>query len=178
MHPLQGAGGEVVPLTHVPSLSPGSRAGIVILITGVVAIDQALKALVIRTLPLGATIALLPGVLSLTHVHNPGVAFSLLPQVPALVPAAIVVALLFFLFYKDARWARYPLMRRALALLAGGAVGNLIDRVRLGAVIDFIDLRVWPVFNLADIAVTTGAALLIVSLATRTEVKPQTRGDR
>ena len=66
--------------------------------TSVVAIDQALKALIIRALPLGSSIALLPAVLSLTHVHNPGVAFSLLPQVPAFVPAVIVLTLLFLLF--------------------------------------------------------------------------------
>ncbi len=146
--------------------------------TSVVAIDQALKALIIRALPLGSSIALLPAVLSLTHVHNPGVAFSLLPQVPAFVPAVIVLTLLFLLFYNEAQWTRAPQVQRALALLAGGAAGNLIDRVRLGAVIDYIDLHIWPVFNLADIAVTTGAALLIISLATRPDATPQTGGDR
>ena len=55
-------------------------------------------------------------------------------------------------------------MSTALALLAGGALGNLLDRLRLGAVIDYIDLAVWPVFNLADVAVTLGAGLLVLIL--------------
>ncbi|TMJ04125.1 MAG: signal peptidase II [Bacillati bacterium ANGP1] len=147
------------------------------LITGVVALDQALKALVIRTLPMGASIVLLP-ILSLTRMHNPGVAFSLLPQVPAFVPAVIVATLLVLLFRHEAGWAQDPQAQRALALLAGGAVGNLIDRVRFGAVIDYLDLHIWPVFNLADIAVTIGAALLILSLVARTQATAQPRGDR
>lgn len=145
--------------------------------SGVVALDQALKAIVVRTLPLGGSVALLP-FLSLTRVHNPGVAFSLFPQVPAFVPAAIVVTLLVLLFRREAQWTQDLQVQRALVLLAGGALGNLIDRVRLGAVIDYLDLRVWPVFNLADVAVTVGAALLILSLVTRADATPQPRGDR
>jgi signal peptidase II len=144
----------------------------------VVAIDQALKAVVARALPLGATVSLLPGVLSVTHVRNPGVAFSLLPQVPLIVPAAIALTLMFLLFYNGARGTSPSRVQRGLALLAGGALGNLIDRVRLGAVIDYIDVHVWPVFNVADLAVTTGAALLIFSLVVRAEATPQPRGDR
>jgi signal peptidase II len=55
-------------------------------------------------------------------------------------------------------------VRLALALLAGGAVGNLVDRIRVGAVIDYLDVHIWPVFNLADLAVTAGAGLLIGSV--------------
>src|SRR5256712_2486751 len=178
VHSVQRAGGKRGRLKHGLSSSRGSRAGIVLLMTSVVAIDRAGKALIIRALRWGSSIPLRPAVLTLTHVHNPGVAFSLPPQVPAFVPAVIVLTLLFLLFYNEAQWTRAPQVQRALALLAGGAAGNLIDRVRLGAVIDYIDLRIWPVFNLADIAVTAGAALLIISLATRTEATPQTRGDR
>ena len=144
---------------------------------GVVALDQALKAIVVRTLPLGGSVALLP-VLSFTRVLNPGVAFSLLPQVPAFVPAVIAITLLVLLFRGEAHSMQDLQVQRALALLAGGALGNLVDRVRLGAVIDYVDLRVWPVFNLADVAVTIGAALLILSLVTRADATPQTRGDR
>lgn len=144
----------------------------------VVALDQALKAVIVSALPLGDSIPREPGILNLTHIRNPGVAFSLLPQVPALVPAAIAVTLLFLLFFNEGGWTQGPQVQRALALLAGGAVGNLIDRVRLGAVIDYLDLHIWPVFNLADMAVTAGATLLIISLLTRAEATPQTRGDR
>lgn len=68
------------------------------------------------------------------------------------------------LFYNKARWTHGVVVRPALALLAGGATGNLIDRLRVGAVIDYVDLSVWPVFNLADVAVTVGAGLLVLTL--------------
>lgn len=133
------------------------------------AADQALKVLVTLRLPPGGTIAIVPGVLSLTNVRNPGIAFSALPGIPLLVPAAVALTLIFLLFYNKARWSRGRPAQVALALLAGGAVGNLIDRVRVGAVIDYLDLQVWPVFNLADLAITAGAGLLLLALA---------RGDR
>lgn len=120
-------------------------------------------------LPLGLSVPVIPGVLAFTHVHNRGVAFSLLGGIPLLVPAVIALTLLFLLFYNKARWSRRPVTQAALAMLGGGAIGNLIDRVRVGAVVDFIDVHVWPVFNLADVAVTAGAGLLIVLLI---------RGDR
>jgi signal peptidase II len=131
--------------------------------------DQATKLVVEARLPLGISIPVIPGVLAFTHVHNRGIAFSLLGGIPLLVPAAIALTLLFLLFYNKARWSRRPVAQAALALLGGGAIGNLVDRVRVGAVVDFIDVHVWPVFNLADIAVTAGAGLLILLLI---------RGDR
>jgi signal peptidase II len=131
--------------------------------------DQATKLVVEARLPLGISIPVIPGVLAFTHVHNRGIAFSLLGGIPLLVPAAIALTLLFLLFYNKARWSRRPVAQAALALLGGGAIGNLVDRVRVGAVVDFIDVHVWPVFNLADIAVTAGTGLLILLLI---------RGDR
>lgn len=147
-------------------------------VAAVVAVDQTVKTVVMQVVPLGTSIPLLPGALSLTHVHNPGVAFSLLPQVPLVVPAVIALTLLVLLFYNEARWARHPPAQWALALLSGGAVGNLIDRIRLGAVVDYIDVHVWPVFNLADAAVTTGAVLLMFALAAARTPYQKARGDR
>jgi len=109
-------------------------------------------------------VPVIPGVLAFTHVHNRGIAFSLLGGVPVAVPALIALTLLVVLFYNRARWARRPLAPSALALISGGALGNLLDRLRVGAVVDFIDVHVWPVFNLADVAVTAGAGLLILTL--------------
>jgi signal peptidase II len=114
-------------------------------------------------LPVGARIPIFSW-LSLTHVHNQGIAFSLLGSVSWLLPAGIALTLVFLLFYNKARWMHGALAHRALALLAGGAIGNLIDRLRVGAVIDYVDLSVWPVFNLADVAVTVGAGLLLLTL--------------
>jgi signal peptidase II len=154
VHPLQRTGREV------------ERRSLAIL-AAVVAADQATKLLVEANLPLGETAPLIPGVLAITHVHNRGIAFSLLGGVSLLVPAAIALTLLFLLFYNKAGWTRRPRVQAALALLGGGAIGNLIDRLRVGAVVDFVDVYVWPVFNVADVAVTTGAALLMLLLLIR-----------
>jgi len=130
----------------------------------VIAADQATKLLLALRIPLGSSVPVIPGFLAFTHVHNRGIAFSLLGGIPLLVPALIALTLLFLLFYNRSRWSRRPLTQSALALVSGGAIGNLIDRVRVGAVVDFIDVHVWPVFNLADLAVTAGAGLLIFTL--------------
>ena len=129
-----------------------------------IAADQATKLLLALRIPLGSSVPVIPGFLAFTHVHNRGIAFSLLGGIPLLVPALIALTLLFLLFYNRSRWSRRPLTQSALALVSGGAIGNLIDRVRVGAVVDFIDVHVWPVFNLADLAVTAGAGLLIFTL--------------
>jgi signal peptidase II len=121
------------------------------------------KLVVERRLPIGARLPILPGV-SLTHVHNTGIAFSLLGRVSWLLPAGIALTLVFLVFYNKARWTRGARAHLALALLAGGAIGNLVDRLRVGAVIDYVDLSIWPVFNLADVAVTVGAGLLLLTL--------------
>lgn len=134
-----------------------------------IAADQSTKLLLVLRIPLGSSVPIIPGFLAFTHVHNRGIAFSLLGGIPLLVPALIALTLLFLLFYNRSRWSRRPLTQSALALVSGGAIGNLIDRVRVGAVVDFIDVHVWPVFNLADLAVTAGAGLLIFTLI---------RGDR
>ncbi len=151
----------------IRGLSRSRKIGAGVLVA-VVGVDQALKLLVASTYPLGASTELFDGILSLTHIRNPGAAFGLLPQVPVLVPALIALTLLSVLFYNNARWVVPPRVQGALALLAGGAVGNLMDRIRLGAVVDYIDVHIWPVFNVADLAVTTGAALLMISLVVRT----------
>jgi signal peptidase II len=157
----------------IRGLSRPRKIGAGVLAT-VIGADQVLKLVVAATHPLGVSTAVLDGVLSLTYIRNPGAAFGLLPQVPVLVPALIALTLLSVLFYNDARWATSPRVQGALALLAGGAVGNLIDRIRLGAVVDYIDIHIWPVFNLADLAVTIGAALLMISLIAHT---PPTAAD-
>ncbi len=160
---------------RIRDVAAGRLIGAALAVT-VLALDQAVKALVTRSIPLGDSIPLLPGLVSLTHVENTGIAFGLAGRLPALVPAAIALTFLFLLFYNRPRWTRLAAARVALALLAGGALGNLVDRIRLGAVIDYVDIRVWPVFNLADAAVTVGAGLLIALWVRRDELERQ-RGD-
>jgi signal peptidase II len=138
-----------------------------LLAAGVILADQLIKLIVVRAVPLGAEVALIPGVLWLTNVENTGIAFGLFRGVPLPVLVAAALTVIFLLFYN---WTRPgsgrshdAFSRTALGALAGGAGGNLLDRVRLGYVVDYLDLRVWPVFNLADAAVVIGGALLLVA---------------
>jgi signal peptidase II len=126
----------------------------------VVAADQIAKAAVEASLALGEDVALL-GPLSLMLVHNEGIAFGLAggTGLPLVVVALAALGVIGYLFARDP--AR-PWMWVAAGLLAGGAIGNLIDRIASGAVTDYIDVGSWPAFNLADVAVTLGVALLVL----------------
>lgn len=106
------------------------------------------------------------GPVRLTHTANPGAAFGLLAHPAFLIALTAAVIVLLILSYRQPYFDS-ALVRPTLGLLLGGGVGNLIDRLRLGYVTDFIDLRVWPVFNLADSAVVVGTALLAYFLLLR-----------
>ena len=134
------------------------RAGLVAAV--VIALDQALKALVRGSVEVGERRDLL-GFLDLVHVRNRGVAFSALEDQTTLVVVVIAVAMVALLWY-FARHAHRPLMWLPTGMLVGGAVGNLADRVRLGAVTDFLKLPNWPAFNVADMAITVGVVGLLV----------------
>ncbi len=140
------------------------RSGFWTLAAFVLVLDQWTKALVERFLPFQRPIPVLGDVLSLTHVRNSGTAFGLLTGGGVyLTVVAIAAAILIALYWvRLSREQRCPNIWLAcgLALPLGGAVGNLVDRVRIGQVIDFIDLHVWPVFNVADMAITVGACLV------------------
>lgn len=122
--------------------------------------DQLSKVAVREWLPLGTSIPVIPPLLYLTCTQNTGAAFGLFPNATMLFIVVAICACALFLWL-----GRRGFDRRRIAvsfgLMLGGAVGNLIDRLRFGAVTDFIDLRVWPVFNLADSALTIGALLLL-----------------
>ncbi len=144
-------------------------------ITAVILIaDQWTKAWAMARLEPGSPVAVLPGVFNLTLVLNPGVAFGILAGVPPgwrwLVTVFSLAALLLLCslavrIVPDGGWLG-PI---ALGLVFGGAAGNLLDRWRLGAVVDFIDLYWrdyhWPAFNVADSAITVGVLLLAAELA-------------
>ena len=136
------------------------------LIFGVIALDQISKALVLNFLYEGQ-IALIPGVLNFTYVENRGMAFGLLSDHRWVFMVLSVVGILLVGFYLY-RYVRSTLGRVSLALVIGGGIGNMIDRISLGFVVDFIDFRlfdfwVW-VFNVADAAVCVGAALFALDL--------------
>ncbi|KAF1085584.1 Lipoprotein signal peptidase [Sporotomaculum syntrophicum] len=127
-------------------------------------LDQCSKYLIISRLLPGESIPVLPPVFYFTYILNPGAAFGILAHRTSLfIFLTLVVITAVFV------WQRYLprekiLLRLASGLVVGGALGNLIDRVRLGRVIDFLDFQVWPVFNLADSSIVIGALLLVIGL--------------
>jgi signal peptidase II len=128
----------------------------------VLAADQASKAIVRGSVGRGERIDVLPG-LDLVNARNTGVAFGFFSgggTVVALVAAVALAALLVFFATHLAR----PLVWLPTGLLVGGAAGNLIDRAREGAVTDFVDLPLWPAFNVADMAITVGVLALLYVL--------------
>jgi signal peptidase II len=128
-------------------------------------VDQGVKAVVVHEVPVGATIPMIPGALSLTHVQNTGVAFGLFAGISPLITVFAALILLFVLFYNRGRWLGSRAVGAGIALMAGGATGNLCDRARLGFVVDYLDLHVWPVFNFADVAIVAGAGVLALALS-------------
>jgi signal peptidase II len=129
----------------------------------VLVLDQAAKALVEANLVPGQEVNVV-GPVDLTLSHNSGVAFGLATgggKGLALITLVALVVLGFFFFRSPDR----PGMWVAVGLLAGGALGNLADRLRAGAVTDYIAIGSWPNFNLADVAVTTGVVLLALAYA-------------
>lgn len=130
----------------------------------VLALDQGAKAAVESSLVGGQHVGL-AGPLGLTLSHNPGVAFGLASGSGDAALTAVTLVVLAFLLFLFARNPLRPGMWVAVGLLAGGALGNLADRLRAGAVTDYIDVNLfsWPPFNLADVSVTVGVLLLALS---------------
>ena len=125
------------------------------------ALDQVSKALATANLHPFAPQSLLGTPIALTFTRNVGSAFGLPLPARLLLVAGAVVCLAILWYVTLGRGGR-PQHALPLGLVFGGSVGNLVDRIRIGGVIDFIDLRVWPVFNVADIAITVGVALLAI----------------
>lgn len=133
----------------------------------VVVLDQAAKALIEANLVPGEHVDVL-GPLGFTLAHNRGVAFGLASGGGAALVALTVVAL-GFVGVLFARNPTRPGMWVAVGLLAGGALGNLADRVRADAVTDYVDVFAWPPFNLADVAITLGVVVLALSYVSESE---------
>jgi signal peptidase II len=126
----------------------------------VVAIDQGTKALATSLVSRGDRVEVLP-FLHIENVRNQGVAFGLGGDISAVFIGVTIVLLLGFLIFLAFRGGSGWLVWLPAALLIGGALGNLADRVRDGAVTDFIDLPLWPTFNLADVSIVVGVLLLL-----------------
>jgi signal peptidase II len=132
-------------------------------------LDQLSKYLVIRHWAVGESRPIVQHVFHLTYVRNTGGAFGVLQgwgPVLLVISCVAMVVVLVLAWQQHARSQRKRVQEFALALLLGGALGNLIDRVQWGYVIDFLDFRVWPVFNVADTAITCGVALMLLDMCT------------
>ena len=135
-----------------------------IVIFAVILLDRLTKIYFSSLLSNGESLPVFPNVLHMTLVHNTGIAFGLFKDygiVFIVIPIFAIILLIFNIYYyrqnNEALSRTYIL---AFSLILGGAIGNLIDRIRYGYVIDFLDFRIWPVFNIADSAITIGAVII------------------
>ena len=150
----------------------GWRAGYLTAAAALFLMDQATKAWAVRALRLGRDVTVIPGLLDFTYAENPGIAFGQLQDggnfgrwmLVGLACAASIAVVVYF--FRTARTDDRVL--GACALLLAGITGNLVDRIRMGRVVDFILLHAgdyhWPTFNVADAAICTGACLLALDL--------------
>jgi signal peptidase II len=146
---------------------------LVVVAGGIILLDQFTKGLILRYLPFNNTIPVIKDFFNITHIHNPGGAFGLMANLSPTLRSIIflfissLAAGLIFYFYKKTP-ANYSWLAAAFALIFGGAIGNLIDRIRFGMVIDFLDFYVgnlhWPAFNIADSAISIGIGIFLYHL--------------
>jgi len=134
-----------------------------IIIAVSIIIDQITKYIVRTNMVLGESIPVIENVFHITYFRNSGAAFGILQGQTTLLtvlPIILIAAILFFLTAKTRE--NHFLLPLSLALICSGGIGNLIDRLRFGAVVDFLDFRVFPIFNVADSCVVIGCGLLII----------------
>jgi signal peptidase II len=153
---------------------PGAAFPLYAIAAAILVLDQASKAVVAGTMPLGQSISVFPGFFDLSYVLNPGAAFGILASQSAAFrnPFFVVISLLAvgLIVYYYHRYLHEParLPGTSLGLILGGAVGNLIDRLRVGMVIDFLDFHLagyhWPAFNVADAAISIGVGLMLLRM--------------
>lgn len=155
---------------------PVQWVGLLAIVLAVVAADQLTKHIVTSHLALGDGIHVL-GPFWIHHVQNSGIAFGLFASATAVVIVLTGIAIAWMLLFFMRSGARHPVLPVALGLVIGGSGSNLLDRVRLGYVTDFIDLRYWPAFNLADSFIVIGVAILLGTLLAADRV-PTSRGRR
>ncbi len=148
----------------------GAWARAAAVLVTVLAADQAVKALVTGALLRGEQRDLLAGI-KLVNTRNRGVAFGQLQDGGILVSVVIAIAVTILVVY-FARHARRPLLWLPTGMLLGGALGNIVDRIREGAVVDFLKVPYWPAFNVADAAITIGVVILLVVMERGDRARP------
>jgi signal peptidase II len=130
----------------------------------IILLDQASKLYIQYNMHIGESIPVIEGIFHITYIENPRTSFGLFEYNSLFFVIAVLISvILVILIYKKIIFKKDPFMYIPLTLVLGGAVSNLIDRVRIeGMVIDFIDFRIWPVFNFADSAIVCGMLVLLI----------------
>jgi signal peptidase II len=145
----------------------------IVIVLGVLSLDQACKLYIDRVLPLHHSVQIIKDFVHITHVRNTGAAFGFLAGQTAgfkyvFFITISILAIFVILFFLRGLENSQTLLIASLSMIMGGAMGNLIDRIRLGEIIDFIDLHWysyhWPAFNVADSAITIGGVFLIIDI--------------
>ena len=125
--------------------------------------DQVTKHIVVGTLQLDDSVHVL-GPLSIHHVQNSGIAFGLFASATVAVTVVTSAAVIWMVVFFARAGGRHPVLPAAFGLLIGGSLSNLVDRIRLGHVTDFIDFKYWPAFNLADSFICLGVLILVAGM--------------
>lgn len=136
-----------------------------LIIVGVIIFDRAVKYFISSNMIAGDTVPIIENIFHITYVQNRGAAFSLMEGEGLFLiglPTVAITAALVILFIKRRHWR--CLMKTSIAFICGGGLGNLIDRVTQGYVVDMFDFRVFPVFNIADIFICVGCGLLLLDV--------------
>ena len=139
------------------------------LFLGIIVIDQMAKLVIKSNMSLGESVPLIPQIFHFTYVLNPGAAFGILENQRGFFIVVGVCVLLATAFFYPRLKGQDPWLRYGSMSLLGGAVGNLIDRIYNGLVVDFFDFRIWPVFNIADIAIVGGVGCMLYAILFRSK---------
>ena len=148
--------------------------GLIAVALAALAADQLTKAVVSNNLALDESIHV-AGPLSIHHVQNSGIAFGLFSSATAVVTVVTSIAIVWMIVFFARSGSRHPVLPAALGLVIGGSLSNLVDRVRLHHVTDFIDLKYWPAFNLADTFIVVGVTILLGALIVADRAPKQPR---
>ena len=132
-----------------------------VLFVGIIALDQYTKSSVMHSMTVGESVPVIKNFFHFTYVLNPGAAFGILPNQRAFFIAAGVFMLVLAIIYYATLKSISGAMKYGAITAAAGSVANLIDRIQLGFVIDFFDFRVFPIFNVADVAIVVGMFIMV-----------------
>lgn len=127
-------------------------------------LDQWFKVLVEQSFNLGQSIPVIEEIFHLTYIQNTGASFGLLKEYTWWITVISLAVLVIFIYFIQTSEFDGLLFKISSGLIVGGAGGNILDRIRMGYVIDYLDFRIWPVFNLADIAIVMGGIIFVVVL--------------